>query len=296
VPYAARTSIAPDLTIGYERDEEERPAPAAGVDPWNLWVYRIGVGGSMDGESRQHSASYEGSWSVSRTTEQFKVNLSGDGSYSTDYFELNNGNTVTSISRNFEVEGITVWSLGGHWSAGAFAAMLGSTRQNQDLTLQLAPALEYSLYPYSESTRRQILFTYRVGAVHYNYNQPTLFDRTTELRPAQAFEVATAFQQPWGEVRGSLEAVNYLDDWAKHRIELFSGFEIRLFRGLSLDLGGNIARIKDQIYIAREDLTDEEILLELRELGTDFEYDVEIGFSYSFGSRFNNVVNPRLRF
>jgi hypothetical protein len=253
------------------------------------------VGASVDGESRQNSASFEGSWSVSRTTEQLKVNLSAQGDYSTDYRELNNGNEVTSITRSFEVEGITVWSLGPHWSAGAFGALLGSTRQNQDLTVQVAPAIEYNLYPYSESTRRQILFTYRIGAVHYDYHEPTLFDRTSELLGAQAFEISAGFQQPWGEIDGSLEVVNYLNDFSKHRIDLFSGLEIRLFRGLNLDVRGNVARIKDQIYLSREDLTDEEILLELRELGTDFEYELEVGFSYSFGSRFNNVVNPRLR-
>jgi hypothetical protein len=30
-------------------------------------------------------------------------------------------------------------------------------------------------------------------------------------------------------------------------------------------------------------------------LGTDFEYEVEVGFSFTFGSVFNNIVNPRLR-
>lgn len=37
-----------------------------------------------------------------------------------------------------------------------------------------------------------------------------------------------------------------------------------------------------------------EILLGLRERGTDYEYDLEVGFSYSFGSVFQNVVNPRM--
>jgi hypothetical protein len=296
VPYAARTPIAPDLTIGYERPDEESPAAAAAAaDPWNLWVFRVGVGTSLDGESRQNSASLNGSWSASRTTDRFKVNVSADGRYETEHFELNDGRKLTSIARNWGVEGITVWSIGAHWSAGVYGALTSSTRLNQELNVLAAPALEYNVYPYSQSTRRQILFTYAVGAAGYRYHKRTLFDKLRETLPIHQLQVTAGFQQPWGEVDGSLELTNYLNDFSKHRIELDTGIEIRLFRGLNLDVRGNVARIKDQIYISAEDLTDEEILLELRELGTDFEYELDIGFSYSFGSRFNNVVNPRLR-
>ena len=294
VPYAARTPIAPGLTVGY-RARADEPAPAAARDPWDLWVFRVGVGTSLEGEQRQSAASFEGNWSASRTTEQFKFNLNANGEYQTEQFELNDGRKVTSITKNYQLEAVPVWSIGPHWSAGFFGAALSSSRQNQDLTIQLAPALEYNLYPYAESTRRQILFTYRVGAVRYDYHERTLFDRTTETLAAQDFEISTAFQQPWGEIDGSLELFSYLNNLSRHRIEFDTGLEIRLFRGLSLDVYGSVARIKDQIYIAREDLTDEEILLELRELGTDFQYDLNVGFSYSFGSRLNNVVNPRMR-
>ena len=53
--------------------------------------------------------------------------------------------------------------------------------------------------------------------------------------------------------------------------------------------------MKDQIYLPREDISDEDILLERRQLGTDFEYSLDFGLSFTFGSRFNNVVNPRMR-
>ena len=41
--------------------------------------------------------------------------------------------------------------------------------------------------------------------------------------------------------------------------------------------------------------TTEEILLRLRQLATDYSYYTSVGFSYRFGSAFNNVVNPRFR-
>jgi catechol 2,3-dioxygenase-like lactoylglutathione lyase family enzyme len=294
VPFAARTGIAPGLSIDYDA-----PEGAAGVppqrDPWNLWVFRVGVGTELQGESRQSSASFDGSISASRTTEDLKVDFSLRGDYQREEFELDDSTDVVVRRRDYDAEGLTVWSLGRHWSTGVFAAARTSTRQNQDLALEIAPAIEYNYYPYEESTRRQILFTYTVGPVYYDYEEETLFDKFSETLVRQRLEISAGFQQPWGEIDASLEGSNYFHDPELHRIDLFSRLEVRLFRGLSLDVRGNIARIKDQIYISREDLSDEDIFLELRELGTDFEYELEVGFSYSFGSLFNNVVNPRLR-
>ena len=56
---------------------------------------------------------------------------------------------------------------------------------------------------------------------------------------------------------------------------------MRLFRGFSLEVEANVARIKDQIYLRAGRLTPEEILLGLRERGTDYEYERPPGSSPS---------------
>ena len=43
------------------------------------------------------------------------------------------------------------------------------------------------------------------------------------------------------------------------------------------------------------DNSEEEILLQRRQRETDFRFRVGLGFSYRFGSKVANVVNPRLR-
>lgn len=68
---------------------------------------------------------------------------------------------------------------------------------------------------------------------------------------------------------------------------------LRVFRGLELNVFGQAARIKDQLYLSKEGLSPEEILVRRRQLGTDFQYFASVGLSYRFGSIFNNVVNPR---
>ena len=61
-----------------------------------------------------------------------------------------------------------------------------------------------------------------------------------------------------------------------------------------MDIMGRAARVKDQIYEPLEDIPLEDILLRRRELGTDYQYSIEIGFNFTFGSVYNNVVNPRM--
>jgi hypothetical protein len=115
-----------------------------------------------------------------------------------------------------------------------------------------------------------------------------------ETRFTHSLRIASGFEQPWGELDVSLEGENFLDDFKQHRIELFSRAEIRLFRGFSLDIRGSVARVKDQIYEPKEDIPDEDILLRRRELGTDYQLSLELGFTFNFGSVFNNIVNPRM--
>jgi len=95
-------------------------------------------------------------------------------------------------------------------------------------------------------------------------------------------------------VYGSIEGIQYLHDPKTHRINTDARWEYRLFRGFSLDISGEFSRIKDQFYLSSEELSGEEILTERYERETDYSFDFSIGFSYRFGSRFANIVNPRM--
>jgi len=293
IRYVAATPIGPQLEISYRASPgraTERPV----VDPWNLWVFRVRVSGEYEAESRENSRSFDGSFSASRTTEDIKLDFSASGEWNEDHFEFSDGEESSFSSRNFDVEGTVVWSLGPQWSAGATASATGTTRQNQDLTLRGGPAIEYNLFPYAQSTQRQITFMYKVEAVSFDYEEVTLFDNTEETRLSHSLQIASAFLQPWGELDFSLEGSNYLNNFRQHRVEFFSRMEVRLFRGFSFEVMGSAARVKDQIYEPKEDIPDEDVLLRRRELGTDYEVSIEIGFSYTFGSVFNTIVNPRM--
>ena len=51
--------------------------------------------------------------------------------------------------------------------------------------------------------------------------------------------------------------------------------------------------LRDQIALPARGATDEEILLRIRRLQTGYEYNVGLSLTYTFGSIFSSVVNPR---
>jgi hypothetical protein len=65
---------------------------------------------------------------------------------------------------------------------------------------------------------------------------------------------------------------------------------------LEWNVSGNVSRIRDQIYIPLEELSDEDIYLGRRQLPTDSSLEISTGISFRFGSIFNNVVNNRFGF
>ena len=68
---------------------------------------------------------------------------------------------------------------------------------------------------------------------------------------------------------------------------------MRLFKGFSFNVYGGYDRIRDQIGLRKGGATPEEVLLRRRQLATGHSYHMGFGISYSFGSIFNSVVNPR---
>ena len=292
VRYLVYTGRASTLEIDFgDADEQQTLDPAD--DPWNLWVFEIDLSAELQGESQRKETFLEGSFEAGRTTQAFKIEIEARGEYEELEFERDD-ETQTRTTRDIGADALAVWSIGLNWAWGMSGAVGTDQSVNQALYTELAPALEYSFYPYTESTRRAITATYRVGMSSYYFEERTVFNQISEIRPFHSLELSADFQQPWGELNTSIEGSHFLDDPDRHRIDLFSRLEIRLFRGVDLNIQGNYARVRDQIYLSAAGLDPDEILIGQRELNTDYEYGIEVGLGFTFGSIFNNVVNPRL--
>jgi hypothetical protein len=237
--------------------------------------------------------SLNGSTSANRTTEAWKANISVYANYGQNRFELSDGTNFKSYSHSYGLSDLVVKSLGSHWSAGQRASWTASTFLNQKQAIRFAPAIEYDFFPYSQSTRRQWTLQYSPGISYFRYQDTTIFDRISEVRADQTLITSLDLKQPWGSVSSSLEGAVYLHDLSKRHLVFFNSLDLKLFKGFSLFFFGQASLLRDQLYLPRGDLSDADRLLRLRQLATSYTYFANFGISYSFGSIFNNIVNPR---
>lgn len=297
VRYAARTPLASQLAISYDAARPQTQQTVAEDDPWNFWVFRVGLDGGYEAEEATDEFELDADVDASRVTEDWKIRFSMNAGYEESHFDVGD-TTITSTRRNGRLRGLAVKSLGGRWSAGGFASVNTSSFDNTALSISASPALEFNLFPYSESTRREFRFSYFLNLRAFTYDEVTVFDKTSEVLLHHELQARLEFQQPWGEAFAAFEASNYLTDFSKsrldlYRLELFGFIQVRLVRGLSIFAHGNVSRIRDQLFLPKEEATEEDILLGNIRLPTSFEYSLSLGFSYTFGSIYNNIVNPR---
>src|SRR5688572_11261902 len=101
VRYVAESPLASKLKISFQAPEGGQASTAdPKKDPWNLWVFRAGVGGNLNGEQSTDYHSVRGSASATRTTEMNRVSLATSMNYSVSNYDLSETETYKSISRN----------------------------------------------------------------------------------------------------------------------------------------------------------------------------------------------------
>lgn len=294
VRYAIATAAGRDLRVVVARQGPPRePTGTNGGDPWNYWVFRTRLASRVDAESSVSAYGINSAISANRTTDVWKINLSADAAYWQGDYDLGDEDPYRSVSRNSGVRALVVRSLNDRWSAGLRAAATSSTYVNQDLAGRVAPAIEYNVFPYAESTRRRLTVQYAAGVRKLEYDQMSVFGLMEETRWDHSFDVALDLKRPWGTINASVDGAQYLHETDKYRINFDNEFDIRLFRGLSLNVNSAAAVIRDQIYLPAGEATPEEILVRQRQLQTGYRYQLSVGLSYTFGSIYNNVVNRR---
>jgi hypothetical protein len=290
--YVARTPLAPDVQIEYSPDEQRLGGPPAS-DPWHGWVFSTQASGFVTGQSSSRSGALNLAQSIERVLATWKIGVSASGSYREDRYTLSDQSRLLSIARNGEARGRIVVGLGGHWSSIVLGRVYSSSFDNIDVLTGAGPGLEFNVFPYAQSTRRELRIDYTAQAIRVRYKSPTIDDRLEEQLVREGVELVLNSTEPWGTSELSLEAQHYMPGFDRNHLRAEGSLSLRLAEGLSLDLGLSGERIRDQISLPRESATDEEILLQRRLLASEYAYEFSIGMRYTFGSIYNNVVNPR---
>jgi len=301
VRYIARTSISDRLEISVGSVRGDAPQTSNPEDdPWDSWIFGVNASGNYNAEESSDFLRLNGGLNANRITEDWKLRLRLNFNYRERNFDIDD-ETITSITEDGSLWLYAVYSVAPRWSLGVSSFTDTSTRQNRKLSTSLAPAIEYSLFPYSESNQREITVVYELRFQSVEYEELTIFDKTQEKLLQQSLTVNLNYRQPWGSARAEIEGSNYLTDFEESRTDFYSiqiggSINVRLVRGFSVNFGASIEFIHDQLFLVKEELTEEEILLGTKRLPTSYEYNVGMGFSYNFWSIYNNVVNPRLGF
>ena len=286
--YVTKTPVASKINITYDQPEQEEFIE----DRWKSWVFRTRFSGFMDGEKSYKSFSLSGSMSATKITPEWKIDLDYYSRFSEDKI-IADDETVYSTRVSHSLNALIVKSLNDHWSIGGTTELSSSTYSNYKLRCRLYPGIEYNIFPYSESTRKQLTFLYTAGYSLHQYKDSTIYNKISESLFGQEFSISLDLTQKWGSINTSLNATNYFHDWAKNNLSLFTSIEIRIAKGLELEIGASASIIHDQLNLVKGEATTEEILLRIKELETSFQYFSFFGISYTFGAIYNNVVNPR---
>lgn len=286
--YVARTPLAQYMNISFSQPLSETVTG----DKWKSWVFKGSLSSYLNGEKTYKYYYLTGNLAAAKITEKWKIDI--NARYNTNASEyIIDGSTVTSKSKTKYVTGLVVRSISDHWSYGGSTTIGSSSYSNKKLYYNLMPGIEYDLFPYSESTRRQMRVLYSAGISLVEYADTTIYDKIRENLFLHTLSASYEVIQKWGSIDFTLTYNNYLHDWSKNNLSLNGYFNFRIAKGLSLNFGGGASLIHDQINLVKQDLTYDEILLQRKEIATQYEYYLSFGLSYTFGSIYNNVVNPR---
>jgi hypothetical protein len=286
--FVARTKVFNEVVISNNSDVEKVEV----IDRWNNWVFELETSPRFNAEESYNRLFFRNSVNISKVTPDIKLEIEFDMNNNKQKF-IEDGVETEYLRTERRIDNLFVKSLNEHWSAGLLWEMGASTNENYKFNTEFLPSIEYDIFPYSEATHRQFRFLYSVGYQYNSYIDSTILNKTSENLYKHELRMAYQVQKKWGSANISLSGSNYFHDFSKNKIELFGYMRLRIVKGLSLSVNGGVAYINDQLNLAKGDLTEAERLLRLKEQATNFSIQGGVSLTYTFGSIYNNIVNPR---
>jgi hypothetical protein len=290
--YLSSDGVSGGLTV--EVEQTAQPGQAGPVtDPWNFWVMSVQGSIAMTGEESSRQLDLGAEIAADRITDDWKITFGVEIEHRREDFDLDEDEPLRAERSERDFDALVARSLNDHWSMGGRASLESSTFENIAIRSFIGPAIEYNLFPYSQYTRRQLRIGYTLGPYYARYREETLLFTMSDSMAQQELSLTIDQREPWGSLQAEVEYSTFLPDASLYRIQLEGEVNVRLARGLSLAVELATSRIRDQLSIPRRGVTPEEVLLRLRRLRSGYEYNLQIGLTYTFGSIFNTIVNPR---
>jgi hypothetical protein len=274
-------------------DEEDKETEV--VDPWNYWVFRIGANGWFNGQESSKSSNLNFNVSAKRVTEKSKFSFRIGFNENKSTFTFDDEDIISINSGKF-LNVSDIWSINDNWSWGAFGRLGTSTFGNYDFYGSLKPAIEYNFFKYQESANKQLVLSYRNGIRYNDYMERTVYIKNHEMLWEHTLALGGSVRQEWGNINGEASFDQYLHDTTLNALNFYLGANVRIFKGFNFNMGGSYSITRNQLNLPAGDVSLEELLLQQQQLESGYNYFFNIGLSYSFGSIYNTIVNPRFNF
>ncbi len=289
--YVAHSPLVDYLSVGENLPKKTEKKVVS--TKWNNWIFKLSANGWGSGESSVKNSHFGTSFSASRITNEWIMDFSIRGSWDFSSYKITDNYTYHGKTVSNSFNSLIVKSISDHWSVGAQTNVDHSTYRNINFGIDFKPAVEYNIFPYSESTVHQMRILYAIGPEYYSYIDTTIFDKTKELLFRQKLSIAYEVVKKWGNIDLSLNGKTYLHDFSKNSLSFSTSVNVRVFKGFSVYTSGSIGLVHDQLFLPKQGASIEEILTRQQALATQYSYFFSAGISYTFGDIFNNVVNPR---
>ena len=295
IPYLiGNTSLTEKLNIEYDEslNNYDLVTKNPDDDPWNYWLINVGGDLSFSKQELQSQKEFGSNFDLNRITEKLKFKSDLDFNRVIQEFH-DDGVIIKSRITWIDSDIDLVYSLGPKWSLGAFSGYTRSTYANIDAQLKFNLGLEYNIFKWDKSDKKVFTLTYLLGLKYNDYFEETIFDKKYENIYQQNLRLYFLRRQNWGNIEATARINSFLNDFSKNRMRFELEGSFRLSKIISLFGNINLESIHDQVFLSKSILSTQDLLLKQRQLPTDFNLSMDIGIELTFGSIYNNVVNPR---
>lgn len=295
VPFVTNTIAMNALDIVYEAAAEEVVAEEEIDDPWNNWVFDVTLRSNMWGQQGEFNFGLFSGLEAERTTHTWKLRARTQGEIRRRNVELTD--RTLRVNRDWgSYWGMAAYSLSDHFSVGMYSGVSFNRVNNIAMSAYVAPGIEYSFFPYDEFQSRRFIVQYQVIPNFRNYYETTIFLKDSEFLMSHDLSTRLRYDQRWGRVDIRVSGRHYFHDSSIYRIQFNPALNVRVMRGLSISMSGNYQIIRDQLSLRlpdNVDPNDPESIIAGVQRPTSYSYSFSFGLSYTFGSIYNNIVNPR---
>lgn len=177
--------------------------------------------------------------------------------------------------------------MGGETKTGS------SNYSNYKIYTDIYPSVEYNVYPYSNSSVQQLAIRLGTGYKYANYIDTTIYFKKEEHLALSKLAVGYKTNKKWGSINTSIIGTTFLHDISKYNVDANLSLNIRVLKGLSLRFSGGGSLIRNQLNLRKVEASYEDIILKQKQIASNYNFWMSAGFSFTFGSIYNNVVNPR---